>query len=49
MLVIMQHKLSDTIYENFKAQHHTASVHLKGCNKAMAAVVAETLEQGPIA
>jgi phospholipid-translocating ATPase len=35
--------LSEAMYEDFKARHHAASVHVEDCNEAMVAVVPEIL------
>jgi phospholipid-translocating ATPase len=43
-LVVARRKLSEAVYEDFKARYHAASVRLEGRNEAMAAVVADTLE-----
>jgi phospholipid-translocating ATPase len=43
MPVVAHCKLSEAVYEDFKAQHHAASVCVEDCNEAMAAVVAEML------
>ena len=44
-LVVARRKLSEAAYEEFKAQHHAASVRVEGRTEAMTAVVAETLER----
>ena len=44
-LVVARRKLSEAAYEDFKAQHHAASVRVEGRTEAMTAVVAETLER----
>ena len=44
-LVVARRKLSEATYAEFKERHHAASVRLEGRNEAMAAVVAEALEQ----
>jgi phospholipid-translocating ATPase len=41
--VVAHCKLSEAMYEDFKAWHYAASVCVKDCNEAMAAVVAEML------
>jgi phospholipid-translocating ATPase len=41
MPVVAHYKLSEAVYEDFKARHHAASMCVKDCNEAMGAVVAE--------
>jgi len=44
-LVVARRKLSEAVYNDFKARYHAASVRVEGRNEAMAAVVADTLER----
>jgi phospholipid-translocating ATPase len=44
-LVIARKRLSEAAYATFRQRHHQASIQLEGRNEAMAAVVAEGLEQ----
>jgi phospholipid-translocating ATPase len=44
-LVIARKRLSEAAYTTFRQRHHQASIQLEGRNEAMAAVVAEGLEQ----